>query len=611
MAYKKKNIAVGAFFRLIFPENLWTRRFALTWAACLATVLAFDVLWCAQTTFRAFSMAGTYINAITLATIMAMPVVASRRMWPQMIVMALVDLLMVANLMYCRTYFNSIPPESYLLVGQVMDFHASIVDSWSWLFAIIPLITVITLVITDSDRTDEPRPQWLPYGITLGVFCFFSALTALLAGGMKAHVAKLKGECYYATTPPVVYTLFGTLGAELTMNDAGLTQEERNLVAQWGKNHLKYQGMMHSPLGGEAPDSLRRDNLVVIICESLESWPIGARLEGKELTPRLNEALADSSSTWYAPHVLSQVGNGRSIDGQLLMLAGMYPTRDVVYAMKYASNTFHALPDAMREQGASTYLFSGDKPSTWNQGLVARAFGIDRQETADTWDNAERIGRPARLSDASLIEQTVAKMQRVDVWPEGEKAYVQLVTYSCHNPFKIPEEHRTISFSGNYPGKLNDYLTAVHYTDQAIGRFLEYLKDRKDWERTMVVIVGDHEGLASHRHEMRNSAEGRRLVSPTGYVPMIVLNSPVRGTRKSVMGQADVYTTVLELMGLPYRWRGMGFSALAPESPKFAFDFNGSMHGTAEGALPGLREHVSQAARASDITIRHNMMKQP
>lgn len=604
--HKKKNIALGAFGRLLFPEALWTRGFLFAWVGCLATVLAFDLLWCAQTTFRALGFAATYINALTLATLMAMPAVITRRPWLQISVMALVDVLMIANLMYCRTYFNSIPPASYLLVGQVFDFHSSISDSWSWLYTILPAITLVTLMFIHPDK-EESKPAWMPYGITTAILIFCSALTAMFAGGLTSHVARLKGECYYATTPPVVYTLFGTLAAEMTMHDREITAAEREQVAQWGKTHLHMQSQMHPPLP-QMPDSLRRDNLVVVICESLEAWPIGARLEGKELTPQLNKAMADTANTWYASQVLSQAGNGRSIDGQLLMLAGMYPMQQDVYSMRFPENKFFAIPDAMKESGAKTYLLSGDKPSTWNQGLVARAFGIDRQEMADSWDNSERIGHPKRLSDGSLIEQSVAKMQRGDVWPAGEKAYVQLVTYTCHNPFKIPEKFKTINFSGNYPGKLNDYLTAVHYTDQALGRLIDYLKSRPDWERTMVVIVGDHEALASWRPEMRNSPEGRKLVAASGFVPMIVLNSPVRGHRTSVMGQVDVYTTMLDLMGLPYRWRGMGFSALSPESPRFAFDYQGSMQGTAQGALPGLKEHVQSGQSASDLMIRHDLL---
>lgn len=603
--YKKKNIALGAFGRLLFPESLWTREFLLAWIGCLVTVLVFDLLWCTQTTFRAFSFAGTYINAVTLATVMSFPTVLTRRIWPQITLMGLIDLLMIANLMYCRTYFNSIPPASYTLIGQVFDFHTSIADSWSWRYSSLPAVTTATLMLIHTDR-EKRRPSAMLYMAVAGFTLFLSATTALLSGGMVSHVTRLKGECYYATTPPVIYTLFGTLAAEMSAHQNEITPAERQSVADWGRDHLHLQSQMHSPAA--QADSLRRDNLVVIVCESLESWPVGAKLEGKELTPHLNDAMADTASTWYAAHVLSQVGNGRSIDGQLLMLAGMYPMRNDVYSMKYPGTQFFALPEAMKEQGAKTYLLSGDKPATWNQGLVARGFGIDRQEMEDSWDNSERIGHPKRLSDGSLMEQSIAKMQRGEVWPEGEKAYVQIVTYTGHNPFKIPDKFKTISFSGNYPDKLTDYLTTVHYTDQALGRMLDYLKSRSDWGRTMVVIVGDHEALASWRHEIRNSTEGRKLVSPSGFVPMIVLNSPVRGRRTSVMGQVDVYTTLLDIMGLPYHWRGMGFSALAPESPRFAFDFQGSMEGTTAGALPGLREHVASAPAVSDLMIRHDLL---
>ena len=95
--YKKKNIALGAFGRLIFPENLWTREFLLAWVGCFLTVIVFDLLWCAQTTFRAFSFAGTYINAFTLSIALSLPTVLSRRIWPQITAMAIVDLLMIAK----------------------------------------------------------------------------------------------------------------------------------------------------------------------------------------------------------------------------------------------------------------------------------------------------------------------------------------------------------------------------------------------------------------------------------------------------------------------------------------------------------------------------------
>ena len=181
--YKKKNIALGAFGRLIFPENLWTREFLLAWAGCFLTVIVFDLLWCAQTTFRAFSFAGTYINAFTLSIALSLPTVLSRRIWPQITAMAIVDLLMIANLMYCRTYFNSIPPASYMFIRQVFDFHTSIADSWSWRYLALPAVTLLTLMLMHTDK-EKRRPSLILYLAAAGAALFLSAMSALFAGGL-------------------------------------------------------------------------------------------------------------------------------------------------------------------------------------------------------------------------------------------------------------------------------------------------------------------------------------------------------------------------------------------------------------------------------------------
>ena len=77
--------------------------------------------------------------------------------------------------------------------------------------------------------------------------------------------------------------------------------------------------------------------------------------------------------------------------------------------------------------------------------------------------------------------------------------YLQFVTYSGHNPFKLPEALQQIQLKGDYPERMRDYMIMANYTDKAIGIIVDYLKSRPDYENTLVVITGDHEGLAADR----------------------------------------------------------------------------------------------------------------
>ena len=82
-----------------------------------------------------------------------------------------------------------------------------------------------------------------------------------------------------------------------------------------------------------------------------------------------------------------------------------------------------------------------------------------------------------------------------------------------HAPFKLPEELKEIHFSPAIPQKMNDYMTTARYTDKAIGKFVEYLKTLPQYDETLIVITGDHEGLATYREELCNAPGGKGIVS--------------------------------------------------------------------------------------------------
>ena len=588
-------------FGRLFPATLWTPVTTSFAAVLFFKFILFDIIWCLQTTFTAFSSAALYLNTALVALVFALPYVFSRRRWVQIMLMLVIDGLLISNLMYSRTYNTVIPLESYLLAGNLSDFTASVVDSMRWVDLLFPLSTLFAALWVRRYRP-EARLAWRGMARYLTTTAVVGAVCGLLLvpkGGFSKTIDDMQSANYYSCVTPE-YTFFGSLLYDALHTDAPCTPQIRHEVEAWFAQQPGY-----IPL----PDSVEvRQNLVVVLCESLESWVINLRMEGIEITPNLNRAVADAH-TLYAPHTLTQVKGGRSIDCQLLLNAGLLPLRSGCYAMKYTGNNFHTLTKAMASAYKThSYLLTVDKPVTWNQAQVAKAFGIDTLISKDAWRLDEKVGSRKKLGDVSFMRQAVEKMKEGQIWKWGEHVYLQLVTYSGHNPFVLPDKLKRIHLRGNYPQKMLDYMTMANYTDHALGILIKYLKSRPDWRETMVVIVGDHEGLAADRADILRSAVGRRVVPAGQYTPFIVLNSPVAMRYDGVLGQVDMYPTILNLMHLDnYYWRGMGQSILDKCKVAVAVGSQMNVEGDVQHAFKDEISHLIQAHTVADWVIRYNM----
>ena len=587
--------------KTLFPKDLWDARTKRFFWCLAAKFIIFDLIWCSQTTFSSLSMIDLYINTFFVVLLLLLPYLVSRSRIVESVVLIALDLLLISNLMYSRTYNALIPLNSYAAAGNLSDFTASVVDSMRWIDVLFPLTSLVAIISVAKTKHAEGVSQarrWKQYGLTTTVAFALTMAFILPRGGLKKSFEHMQNANYYTCTAPV-YTVFGNMLHDAMEEQAPFTRAMQNRIDRW--EALK---PVYKPL----PDIIgRRTSLVVILCESLESWVINRKIEGKEITPCLNAAIAEKS-TLYAPYVLTQVKGGRSIDCQLMLNAGMLPIQNGCYAMTNLSTSYYSLTKAMHQQNHSrSYLLSVDKPVTWNQQMVARDFGIDTLVMRDCWVNDEKVGSRKKLGDASFMRQAVKKMKEKQLWPVGQNAYMQFVTYSGHNPFILPDHLKRIHLKGSYPTKMADYIYMANYTDYALGELLSYLKSRPDYKNMMIVITGDHEGLAADRADILKAETARGIVSPKQFTPFIIVNAPIGLHYDKVMGQIDMYPTVLNLMHLDhYAWKGMGQSILDPNKYPVAVGSNMNV----EGRAPKKEiNRLKEAFYVSDLMIRYNKIK--
>lgn len=583
-------------------QQLWDKTAIIFAVGIFLTFVAFDVIWCMDTTFASFSFFETYATKIIATLALAGVYALTRCRWAQIVVIALLDVLLVANLMYFRTYYSAIPASSYLEAGNLADFKASVTDSLRWADIVLPLITIATAVMAFRYKTAKRQPltavlKW--WAAPLAGFALLLTGVNLCKGGFHKSLRSVRQSAYLCSADAPIFSVFGCIWYDITDAAEPITPEKQAEIERWLASQPKHQ----------PADSVteKRSNLLIVFAESLESWVLEKKVDGKEITPCLNRLLKEKS-TLYAPNVLTQVKGGRSIDAQLMICSGLLPLMSGTYSSLYYDNTFYTLQKAMRGlKHSRSYLLTIDKVSTWNQGAVARSFGTDTIISYHDFKMTEAFGTHKRIGDASFFQQCREKIERGEVWKPGESVYMQFVTYSGHAPFKLPDHLRTITFPASIPEKAADYMTTAHYTDKAIGDFVAYLKTLPQYKETIVVIVGDHEGLASYRQELVGNPACRGLVSDKQLTPFIVLNSPVGMRYDKFMGQIDIYPTLLNLMQLDaYRWHGLGQSILDPRKEGVAVGSVMNVEGTGSDKEV---ERLKEAHTVSDYMLRYDWLK--
>ncbi len=530
--------------------------------------LFFDLIWASGTTFRGFQFPIGYTNKLMLCCLLALPILAARKKWYAYTISFIVDALLVCNLMYFRTYYTIIPSTSYLLVGNLADFQASVLESLRLTDAVFPLSTVVMIVAwwrTNVGEALKGKIKKMALRLAAGIIVPIGILICYLSyyGGFKEAYEDLLYDG--PTCGATVYTIPGALLYEPFAGTKEYNAEVEKTVGDW---------LAMQPRRDSIPYSIaERDGCIIILAESFESWVLGANVEGQEITPHLNRLLKEDS-VLFAPKMQSQVKGARSIDAQLILHTGLLPVNYGSFSHRFPHHTYLTLDKAFKEKwggGTVTASFTVDKRTVWNAGIVAQDFGYDRLLDKPSWINDVKTGPRHRLGDDSFLRQSYAKIKNDDIWKKGGHGLVQLVTYSGHTPFIIPDNLKQLTFSDRIPERLRNYMQVANYTDRAIGAFVDSIRSNPKFDNTMIVITGDHEGIGADRASFVKDPEVAKWLSPDQFTPLIVLNSPVELHYDGVLGQVDMYPTLLDLLRLDnYPWRGLGRSILDPGKRPYA-----------------------------------------
>ncbi len=234
-------------------------------------------------------------------------------------------------------------------------------------------------------------------------------------------------------------------------------------------------------------------NVFVVQLESVQEFVIGREIEGKEITPNLNQFLNENIHISNM-HTSSYT---TTADAEHSFITSIYPGENGEAFSKYYSNTYDDVFGIFKRAGYTNVYAHGNYDTFWNRKNVFSKYALDKVYfLGDFADTSEQIR--TYLSDELLYRQIF------EMLPETEEPlFVDIVAASSHKPFDlegIQNKEQKISIDvGKYAGTvLGNYLEAMSYADYAFGIFLEELKLRGLYEDSVIFIYGDHYGMTMY-----------------------------------------------------------------------------------------------------------------
>jgi phosphoglycerol transferase MdoB-like AlkP superfamily enzyme len=468
-----------------------------------------------------------------------------------LVVDAVLSSLALADTLYLR-YFGELAPASALFHGsQGVQVAGSVRDllrpSDAMILADLPLL-VAALVLT---RRWKPTP-W-PLGRVaaagLGVAGLIGpsvVLTGVVGDFDRAHPDALEG----AWNPTYVAASIGALPyhgidayhALAARAPADGPPHEVAAIADWlARKNL--------------PEAANRDwaiasgkNLIMVQVEALQGFTVGLTIGGQPVTPNLNRLAGQSL---YFSNIYGQTKHGNTSDSEFMANTSLYPATRGAAFVRFSGNAFESLPGALKERGYQTVAMHANSPGFWNRQAMYASLGFSRFESVRDYTPEDVVG--LGLSDRAFFDQSLEKLTRLQA-----PFYSWLVTMSSHHPY-----HEAAALSpldvGDLEGtRLGHYLKAIHYADAQLGRFRAGLEQRGLWDRSVVVVLGDHPGVQREDAEALVALTGNQVEGPFAWRSLqkipVMIHLP-KGARKGRIevagGHVDVLPTVSNLLGLP------------------------------------------------------------
>lgn len=417
--------------------------------------------------------------------------------------------------------------------------------SWPARFAVFGVLLVVSVVAARGTLRQGPPLRWGDAFTTASTFANHLGQNATLSlyDAARNRFSSHRDNSWKATLP--------VADAQAITRELLLTANDRLVDAELAPVRRDFQ----PPADGQ----LAVRNVVVILMESFAGRYVGALGSADGITPNFDRLAGEGLlfERFFA--------NGTHTHQGMFASMACFPNLpgfEYLMQTPEGGNRFSGLPQLLGARAFDdVYVYNGD--FAWdnqagffgNQGMkrfVGRNDYVNPVVSDPTWG----------VSDQDMFTRAAEELGKLD---NGAPFYALLQTLSNHTPYALPEQLPVAAVEGH--GALDQHLTAMRYSDWALGQFFDKVRNQPWFKQTLFVVVGDH-GFGA-------TEEVTEMDLLRFHVPLLLIAPGVTerfGSRREVVGtQVDVVPTIMGRLGGEVRHQcwGRDLLSLPADDPGF------------------------------------------
>lgn len=227
----------------------------------------------------------------------------------------------------------------------------------------------------------------------------------------------------------------------------------------------------------------------------------------------------------------------QTIRGLYSMLCGDFAKLDSgtpkgVELLNNPARSEQCLPAQMRKNGFSTHYLQGAGLRFMAKDQIMPQMGFDKTLGRDWFTNTPHLKFPWGMDDKGFFEGSLSYIKQLR--KQDQPWMLTLMTVGTHQPYSAPPEYLQ-----RFP---DSKLAAVAYLDDAVGEFLDALKQQGVLKDTLVIVTSDE----SH------GIENLSLASAWGFNLILAPEQQqLPHLKQGVYGHVDLTASVLDYFALP------------------------------------------------------------